>query len=172
MKTLLITALALFLLSPIPSALALDLTPGLWKIDMTIKQDGREIDPMSELREAMKDMPEDQRKQMMQAMEGSGLGGPKGIQQCYTKEMIEKAELGVHEDEHCKTKTVKKSASKIVSHFTCKDGSKGAATVNIKNSKSYTGHMKMTEADGAKSEMTYQADFVSKDCADVEPVGV
>lgn len=154
------------------SSFALDLTPGLWKIDMTIKQDGKEIDPMAELKKAMRDMPEDQRKQMMQAIEGSGLGGPKGIQQCYTKEMIEEAELGVHEDEHCKTTTVEKSASKIVSKFNCKDGSKGAATVNIKNSKSYTGHMKMTEANGEKSEMTYQARFVSKDCADVEPVGV
>lgn len=52
------------------------------------------------------------------------------------------------------------------------DGSQGTATVNIKNPKSYTGRMKMTDGQGEKSELTYQAEFVSKDCGKVEPVGV
>lgn len=156
------------------SANALILEPGLWEIDMTLKQNGKEINPMQQLQEAMKDMPEERKKQMMQAMEESGMSmkGPKDMRQCYTKEMIEKAKLGVHEDENCRTETVKKSDKKIVSKFTCKDGSKGTAVMEIKNKKSYTGHMTMTDAKGEVSELDYKAKFVSSDCGNIKPVEV
>lgn len=164
-----ILAAALFAMSL--SAQALIIEPGLWDIEMTLSQNGKKIDPMAELNNAMKDMPEDRKKQMMQAMEDSGLElGKKGMKQCYTKEMIEKAELGVNEDKDCRTETIKKSDKQIISEFTCKDGSKGRATIDIKNKKSYTGDMKMTDGQGQKSELKYKANFVGTDCGKLKPV--
>lgn len=169
LKHILAAALALGALQ----ANALILKPGLWSIDMTLTHNGKEIEPMKELQQAMKEMPEDRRKQMMQAMEESGVNiGGKKMKQCYTKEMIEKADLGVHEDKNCRTETVKKTDKVIVSNFTCKDGSKGTATINIKNKKSYSGHMVMTNAQGEESKLDYNANYMDKDCGSVKPVGV
>lgn len=156
---------------------ALDIRPGLWAVDMTMMQEGKKIDPMGELQSALKDMPEERKKQMMQAMEESGLsvdaGGKKtAIKQCYTQEMIEQAKVGAHEDENCKTVTSKKSADKIVSKFNCKDGSKGTATINIESDKAYTGHMVMSGPNGEKSELKYDAKYVSGNCGKVKPMGV
>lgn len=152
------------------SAQALMVDPGLWEVNMTISQDGRKIDPMAEFRKAMKDMPEERRQQMQEAIEGSGMAmSGKAIKQCYTEEMIKKAELGTHEDKDCTTKVIKRTSKKIVSKFTCKDGSKGEATIDIKNKRNYTGHMKMRDAKGEKSELDYEAKFVAKDCGDLKP---
>ncbi len=155
------------------SAHALMVEPGLWEVEMTISQNGKKIDPMAEFRKAMKDMPEDRKKQMQEAMEGSGMGmSGKSMKQCYTKEMIKKAELGKHEDKDCKTKVVKRTSKKIVTEFTCKDGTEGKSTINIKNKKAYTGHMNMKDPNGDKSELDYTANFVKKDCGKVKPSGV
>lgn len=164
-------ALSLLLLASL-SGHALMLKPGLWKTEMKITQDGKEFDPMSKLKEAMKDMPAERRKQMMRAMEQSGVSvkKPGETRLCYTKEMIENARFGVHEDKNCRTETSKKSKDKIVSKFSCEDGSKGTMVMKIKNKKAYTGQMEMTDAQGKKSELKYEARFVSADCGSVKPV--
>lgn len=164
--------LSILLVSVSFAAHALMVEPGLWEVEMTISQDGKKVDPMAEFRKAMKDMPEERRQQMQQAIEGSGMAmSGKAMKQCYTEEMIKKAELGTHEDKDCVTKVVKRTSKKIVSNFTCKDGTKGEATINIKNKKSYTGHMKMTDPQGEKSELDYNANFVAKDCGKLKPAG-
>lgn len=154
------------------SAFAGVIDPGLWNIKMEITQNGEKFNPMNEIQKAMKDMPEDQKKQMQQAMEDSGMNVDEdGMKQCYTQDMIEKAELGVHEDKDCRTETIKKTKKKIISKFECKDGSKGTATIDIKSKKSYVGNMEMTDAKGVKSKMKYNANFIDKECGNLKPKG-
>jgi hypothetical protein len=154
------------------SASAMDLKPGLWNIEMNIKQSGKKIDPMAEMRKAMKDMPEAQKKQMMKAMGeyGVDMTGSQGMKQCFTKEMIEKAILGGSQEKGCKTQLTKKSSSEYITTYNCKDGTKGSGVLKIKSPKSYEAIITVQDVKGQKHEMTQVAKFLSSNCGDVKPI--
>lgn len=169
MKSLFVT---LMLVSPLAYS-ALDIKPGLWKVDMVIKTGGKEIKPQSEMQKAIAKMPEAKRKQMLEMMGEikSETDANTGTQICYSKEMLEKPEsLGKQESKKCTTKVVTNKPKKVVTNFKCEDGTTGDATWSVKNPKTYTGLVNIVSAKGEKSEITYKADFIGADCGKVKPI--
>ncbi|MBC75810.1 MAG: hypothetical protein CME64_07325 [Halobacteriovoraceae bacterium] len=152
---------------------AVDIKPGLWEMTTDMKVDGKSFNPMEKLQQTMGSLSPEKRKQMMQAMEKSGINlGQKGIKTCMTEEMIQEAKLNISKEGDCTTKVTKRTPKKIVSKYTCKDGSSGTSTVNIKNPKSYTGEMKMKNAKGKVSEMSFRGKFIKSDCGNIKPANV
>lgn len=166
MKSLFVT---LMLASPLAYS-ALDINPGLWKVDMVIKTNGKEIRPQTEIQKAIAKMPEAKRKQMLEMM-GDMKDPDAGTKVCYSKAMLEKPEsIGQQESKKCTTKVVTNKPKKVVTNFKCEDGTKGDATWSVKNPKSYTGLVNIVSPKGEKSEINYNADFVTEDCGKVKPI--
>jgi hypothetical protein len=152
---------------------ALDMKPGLWKVDMVIKSGGKEIRPQNEIQKAMAKMPEARRKQMLEMMGEikSDLDPQTGTQICYSKEMLDKPEsFGKQESKKCTTKVVTSTPKKVVTHFKCEDGTQGDATWSVKSPKTYNGLVTIVSAKGEKSEISYNANFVGTDCGKVRPL--
>ena len=169
MRSLFVT---LLLVSPLAYS-ALDIKPGLWKVDMVIKANGKEIKPQTEMQKAIDRMPEAKRKQMLEMMgEVQAMPDPNaGTKICYSQAMLEKPEsIGHQEAKNCTTQIVTNKPKKVVTNFKCEDGTKGDATWSVKNSKSYTGLVNIMPAKGEKSEINYKADFVTDDCGKVKPI--
>jgi hypothetical protein len=169
MKSLFVT---LMLVSPLAYS-ALDMKPGLWKVDMVIKTNGKEIRPQTEMQKAIAKMPEAKRKQMLEMMGEvqPSIDPNGGTKVCYSKAMLEKPEsIGQQAAKKCTTKLVTNKPKKVVTNFKCEDGTKGDATWSVKNSKSYTGLVNIVSAKGEKSEINYKADFVTEDCGKVKPI--
>lgn len=162
----------LMLASPLAYS-ALDIKPGLWKVEMVIKTNGKEIKPQTEMQKAIAKMPEAKRKQMLEMMgELQPAVDPNaGTKVCFSKAMLEKPEsIGQQEAKKCTTKVVTNKPKKVVTNFKCEDGTKGDATWSVKNSKSYTGLVNIVSAKREKSEINYKADFVTEDCGKVKPI--
>ncbi len=156
---------------------ALGMKPGLWEIQMSLAgADGKQTDPMAEMRKAMAGMSPEQQKQMAGVMGKMG-GGKMGIapgggmQVCYTKEMLEnEANLNQQKDKKCTTTVKEKSASKVIADFKCDDGTSGTSNFTIKDSSNYNGIVDVTDKTGKKSKMTFNGKFASNDCGDVKPM--
>lgn len=162
-------ALVLVLASPLAYS-ALDMNPGLWNVEMVVKTNGKEMSPTSEMQKAMANMPEAQRKKM-EAMMGNIQPSNKGINVCYSKEMIQKPEsMNKQQNKKCDTKIVTNTPKKVATTFKCDDGSKGDATWTMNDKTSFKGLMNLISAKGEKSEMTYNAKFVTWDCGNVKPI--
>ena len=163
-----------FLLSvTLPAFSMINMKPGLWKIDMKIKANGKTIDPSAQLKAAMKDMPEEQRKQMMKFMDktNSGIGQGGDIKVCYTKKMLEKPEgLSQHPKGKCTTKVISQTSSKIVTKFSCEDGTTGDGTWNISNPNLYSGDVKVKSPKSGVSESSFKGEYLSADCGNVKPL--
>lgn len=157
------------------SAFALDVKPGLWKMAMKMKSNGKEMDPSAQIKAAMAKMPEAQRKQMMVMMGKmhAGISEDGDIQVCYSKEMLaqNKFAMGKNVKTDCDTKIVTNTPKKVETEFTCKDGSKGKATFTTKNPQSYQGVLNMDSPKHGKSEINYSGTFVNADCGTVKPLG-
>lgn len=154
-------------------ALAANLKPGLWQVEMKMKQDGKFVDPMASMRKAMANMPESQRKQMMAMMREQGTGmGMMGnnLTACYTKEMLDENKLfAQNEASNCTSKILSKSAKSMKMSFNCNDGSRGEALWNIMSDSTYNGVVSMVNKDGKKSDLKYDMKFLNSDCGGVKP---
>lgn len=150
---------------------AMKLEPGLWKMKVEMKQNGKKFDPMAQMRAAMKDMPAEQRKQMEKMMkeQGMDMADTEELEQCYTKEMLDKVEFEIGDKGECDAKVIEKSDKKYSAKMTCKDGSKGTVKMQAKSAKSYTGEMEMNNPNGMNFELDFSGNFISKDCGDVKP---
>lgn len=149
--------------------------PGLWKIDMTMKQaGGKEMNISKQMEEAMAKVPAAQREKMKDMMKGigKGVGNFDPTKVCFTKDMVNnpKSVSKHQQQEDCDTNVVSKSDKKIVSTFTCKNGTKGKTNITFENDKNYKGVVDITSPEGKSSRMEYEANFVSSDCGDVKPI--
>jgi hypothetical protein len=157
---------------------ALSIKPGLWTIQSKVKRDGKEFDPNQMMKDAMAQMTPEQRKQveaMMNKMSG-GKGpamkmGEKGIQVCYTSELLKNEEmLNQHKDQSCTSTFPVKTSTNLVVEFKCKNGTNGKADWKVKDSTHYIGKVTVTEGNGNATEIDYQAEFSSANCGAVKPV--
>lgn len=151
---------------------AVNIKPGLWKINMIVNADGKEMNPAAQMQKAMANMPPERKKMMMEMMSkmNSGMSPDGGMQVCYTKKSLEKPEaLAQKQDKNCKTTIVTQTPTKVVTNFKCENGSSGDGTFTMKDSESYLGVMNLDNK-GKKSTIKYEGKFVSADCGSVKPV--
>lgn len=164
MKNLLIPILFLFANSAF--AQVFDVKPGLWHIDMTVEADGKKTNPIAELENSMAQMPEEQKKKMMEMMkETSGISPFDLSKNCLTKEMIkEGALLGKDKKyDHCDYKVSTQTKTKVISGLTCIDGSKINMEWTLISATQFKGRI-MTEKSGKQGIIDYQAKFLSDKC--------
>lgn len=167
MKYLLFT-----LLVASPSAWsALNMKPGLWKVDMQIKSEGKDIDPAGQSTNPTANMPEAEKQKLLSMMGkvNSGIGPTGDAEICYSKELIQKPEALLKPGEKCESALVTNTTSKIVSTFKCKDGTTGEATWNVKSADALMGQVNMRDPQGKKSQISYNGKFVQEACGKVKP---
>jgi len=151
---------------------ALNMTPGLWELDVKIKAKGVESDPRAEIQKALAKMPEAQRKKMeaMMASMGAGISSNGAIKVCYSEEMLKKDTLAPDDKfKKCKTNIVTKTAQKMVTDFICEDGTKGKATWKVESKEKLKGLVEMTKK-GEDSKINYTGKFVNKSCGAIKPI--
>lgn len=151
---------------------ALDMKPGLWKVDMRMTSDGKTVNPSNQMKTAMEKMPEAEKKKMMDMMGkvNSGVKPNGETTICYSKEVVQKPESMGRPSPDCKTSLVTNTGNKIVSNFTCKDGTTGDSTWDMKTPESMMGRVNVRDPKGKTSQITYDGKFVKADCGDVKPV--
>lgn len=171
--------LLLTFVSTLTFASGLDVAPGLWRTSLKMYKDGKEFDPMAEMRAAMKEHGmEEQMEALKGMMDAESLQRLKQAQQqattggslvCYTKETFKGTEAYTDQDSECTTKMQKSSAKHMVGTYTCKNPpSKGSFEWKTDGKKSITGTTIHSE-DGATMKMVHQSKFVKADCGDVKP---
>lgn len=157
---------------------ALDMKPGLWKVMVKVKTDGKETNIQEQMQKAMAQMPAEKKAKMMEMMAkmntGTGISPNGDLQLCYSKAMLENEQSIIDQkdingkDSGCKTTISEKTSKKIVAKFDCKNGAKGVSVWNITSSTSFTGNVK-TDNKGKKSEINHTGEFVSSDCGTIKP---
>lgn len=147
------------------------LKPGLWQLEVKMKQDGKDFDPQAKLREALAKMPPEQRKMVAETMKQQGVvTDGKGFKVCYTREMLDRGHgLSADPSGNCDSKITEQTAALIKMTFTCKDGSKGKGEFKLGEGVRFVGHIESTKADGKKFEMAQEGKFLKADCGDVKP---
>lgn len=144
--------------------------PGLWEIQTQFGD--KKTDPMAKMREALAKMPAEKRKQMEAMMQGMGVAaGAKGIKICIDEAEAKQGDF-LHRDEKskCQSKVVTKTATNLVTEFTCENGSKGRAEYEFPSENEFKGLTKVTNPKGKSTEIKHQAKFVAKDCGNVKPI--
>lgn len=164
--------LAFILLISSNAFAALDMRPGLWAVEMIVKEDGKTLDMANEMKKAMAKMTPEQKKAMMDKVgQNAGLGKDGKMQICYSKEMIENPEALVKRPKpNCKTNVIKDSKDEVVTNFKCPDGTSGNSNWSVTNSKSYKGLLHMVTQQGEPSDINYTGEFISGDCGKIKPV--
>lgn len=166
--------LILVLSSPLAFG-SLEIKPGLWKVDVTVKDaKGAETNVSKKMQDAMAKLPPAQRKQMEEMMKSQGAGKLPGdlTKVCYTEEMIKNPESMARYEgaKDCSTKVLERSSKKMTTSFTCKDGTKGTASFRAQNRESYAGEVDAVTGKGEAAKMSYKGTFVSSDCGNVKPL--
>lgn len=177
MQKTLIALVGLLSVSTSVSALAAEpiaLTPGLWHLQLKMKQDGKDFDPQAQLQEALKKMPPEQRKLVAETMKKQGVvTDGKGFQVCYTREMLAKGHgLSADPSGQCDSQITEQTAALVKMTFTCKDGTKGKGEFKLGDGVRFMGHINTTKPGGQKLEMAQEGKFLKADCGDVKPTPV
>lgn len=166
-------AFILLLMSSLSFA-APQMKPGLWKIDMTSTDaSGKKTDISKQMEAAMANVPADQRKKMQEMMKNMGqeTTNVSPTKVCLTEQMVKDPKnISKYQQDKCKTDTVAQSNDKIISTFSCEDGTKGKINFVFKDSTSYTGKIDVIPSKGRPSSIEYHGKFLSSDCGNVKPV--
>lgn len=162
---------SLFLASQMVLA-ALEIQPGLWKIEMKIRTAGEVIDPGKEIKKAMQELPKEEQVQMQQALEEmAGMDEQGRIDVCYEASHFKRINAAtMFNDQECVSKLVKKTRSRVISEFLCMDGTTGKSTWIIHSKKKYTGIIKVISGAGEESEMVYRGKFTTPLCEELDGV--
>lgn len=143
---------------------SMKLKPGLWEIKMQIFHNGKEIDPLGELKKELEKMPEAQRKLILEQMTKGG-SNQNVTNVCYTKEMVDSPDKIVsEEDSDCDHKVKSQTAKKIVSEFKCEDGSRGTTIWEMVNPTQTKVTTDAVDKKGKKTQMKYEAKFIKSKC--------
>lgn len=159
----------LFLVFLISSVSATELLPGLWETTSKVSINGKELDIQKQIQSAMAMMPPDQReafKKVMKTQLGdSGMLGDMGdTKTCVTEDMVKDPLAFVKKDSDCKNKLEKDSAKQKILKITCKNGSHGTLTWNIKDAKTYDGKFEGMSQKQEKVLITLNGKHLKKDC--------
>jgi hypothetical protein len=150
----------------------LNMSPGLWELDVKVKTKGQERDPRAEIQKALAKMAPEQRKKMesIMASMGAGVSSDGAIKVCYSEEMIKKNSLTPEgKIKSCKTDVTTITPEKMITKFNCEDGTKGVATWNMESKEKLNGLVEMNKK-GEDSTIRYKGKFVNKDCGAIRPV--
>ena len=169
MKYILYLALAVPTLA---QAQLVKMKPGKWLMTITLYQNGKEHDPMAQMKEAMAKMPPEQRKELEASLKTQmGQISDKGTEVCYSKKSFEQVAITKPRPD-CEAKTIEDSATKFKSSFTCKDGSKGDSDFTISGDSSVEGITNVTDAKGQKTSVKNKMTFISSDCGGLQPIEI
>ncbi len=169
----------LFALAALPVTAAVNMKPGLWRIDTVVVRDGKETDPTAHMKAALAKMSPEQRKhveEMMGKMGGAhgappvGLGKDGGVQVCYTPAMLANPQgmANQHAPSGCKSRVIEHSALKLSVEFQCEDGSKGKGAWST-TSDTFEGKMELDSPKSGKSVVRNKGKFLSADCGKLKP---
>lgn len=158
--------IVLFFLS---NAYATDLLPGLWETSSKIIINGKELDIQKQIQNAMAMMPENQREAFKKVMQGqlkdSGMLGDMGdTKTCVTEEMVKDPLAFVKKDGDCDNKLEKDTPKQKIFTITCKNGSNGTLTWNIKDAKTYDGKFEGVSQKKEKVLITLNGKHIDKNC--------
>src|SRR3990167_3798292 len=104
---------------------SLNIKPGLWDVDMTMKSEGKTMNPQIQMQSMMNKLSPEQRAKMASMMEGRGMSD-QGLQVCYTEKMlIDDSAFNQNKKAQCQSKIINKTAKQISMKFTCADGTTG-----------------------------------------------
>jgi len=150
--------------------------PGLWKIETDIKsQDKRAAEAQAKMKEAMKDLTPAQRAQMEKMMGKSGIAMSEdgAMKLCFTEESVKTLEDQTKNsvDSKCTTKVLTKSSKKMKTSFTCEDGTTGTGTWDFISDKKYKTTIVAKNSQGETSQVVHNAQYLGKDCGNIQPFG-
>jgi Protein of unknown function (DUF3617) len=151
---------------------SLKMKPGLWNVEMKIKgADGKEFDPSAKVREALANIPEAQRKKMMEMMGEMkpAMSQKTGFDVCYTKEMIEDPTAlakNAGQQGKCDSKLISQSKSEVKTQFTCKDGTTGDTSWKVGHPDSYDGIVNMKSPSRGNQTLIFKGKFLTEKCSD------
>lgn len=153
-----------FLLSTQAQAIEMNMKPGLWEISMKMMVNGKEFDPLAEMKKSLANLPEEQRKQILAGI--SKAGGQSNISQvCYTKEMMkEPSSFTSEESKDCDYKITSQTAKKMTATFNCKDGNSGTSVWDFTSSTQMHMRTEAKDKKGKKTDMIYSGKFIKADC--------
>ncbi len=145
---------------------SMKMKPGLWEINMKIFHDGKEYDPMAEVRKQIEKMPEAQKKMILEQMSKGGSQVQNNVSTvCYDKDMVDSPEkIAAEENTDCDHKVKSQSPTKVVSEFTCKDGNRGTTVWEIVSPTQTRVTTDAVDKKGKKSQMKYEAKFLKPKC--------
>ena len=157
------------------------LKPGLWEISN--KMDNPEINAaMAQMQQQMAAMPPEQRKQMEAMMAqrgmkmGSGAGGGTSVQVCMTKEMVERNDMLMQQQQQsdCKITTQSRSGNTMRMAYSCPTPpSTGEGEFTYNGSESYTSKMTINSVQGGKPQtmkMEGSGKWLGADCGNIKPM--
>jgi hypothetical protein len=165
--------LILTLLIASPSAWsALNMKPGLWKMNMRIVSEGKPVEVTGQSPNPAKNIPEAEKQKLMSLMGKSNAGvGPNGeTNVCYSKEAIRQPEKVAKPEPKCETTLVTNTATKVVTNFKCPDGTTGDATWDVKAADTMMGMVNLRDPQGKTSQVSYNGKFQQDACGKVKPV--
>jgi hypothetical protein len=146
--------------------------PGLWKVSMKIKTEGKVFDAAREIRELLRELPQEEQAEVREFLSDlDGIDENGNLELCHTRDMMRRNEsIIVHQDKECLSSVLRRTPAKVVSRFTCLDGTVGEDTLFIKGPRRYTGVTKVIDPSGEASEVVYQGDFISPLCESFDDV--
>jgi len=173
----LLTAATLLALA-LPAA-AQSMKPGLWEINN--KMGGGQMDAqMAEMQKQLAQMPPEQRKQMeaMMAQRGMKMGGAGGgttMQVCMTKEMVERSDMPMQQQQNdCKVTSQSRSGNTMKMAYTCASPpSSGEGEFTYNGAESYSSKMTInTTANGKPQVMKMEGTgkWLGADCGNIKPM--
>jgi hypothetical protein len=148
------------------------LNAGLWKFDMKIKSEGQTVNATKEFKKALEELPEEEQEEVQGALKESvGIDEDGRIEVCHSEESLKRDEsMMVNEDNVCFSKVITRNNKRIVTDFSCLNGTNGRDTWFIHNNRSYTGVTKVIAPDGEEAEFIYRAKYVSPLCETFDDV--
>ena len=158
---------------------AQSMKPGLWEISN--KMDSPEINQaMAQMQAQMAAMSPEQRKQMeaMMAQRGMKMGGAGGgttVQVCMTKEMVERSDMPMQQQQNdCKVTSQSRSGNTMKMAYTCASPpSSGEGEFTYNGAESYSSKMTInTTANGKPQVMKMEGTgkWLGADCGSIKPM--
>jgi Protein of unknown function (DUF3617) len=149
--------------------------PGLWQIQVEREEDGKKMPDASErMREHMKSMTPERRKQFEESMKARGvdLGAGGAVKLCYSQKMLENhawADQGT-----CKVDYTNRSATSWKWHASCPElHYQGDGEASFPDPQSFVVKSSGVSTNGSKNlsmNSTRTGKWLSADCGDVKPM--
>jgi hypothetical protein len=149
---------------------ALEIEPGLWKIQTIVDLDGKKYDTQNEYKKMMSAVPADQRKKVEEALQKSlkkqqltlSKDGTSKI--CYSKKALQNPTMLTPQSKNCKITLLKNTQNKLQSSFVCKENTSGTIEWNVVDRKKFNGVIVSKNAQGTESRVLQIGKYMSSNC--------